>query len=76
MSGKKPRQLVVHNGVLEKQEVLAKFEELRQGFASVLTCEELGLPARVSMESYHKYANMICVELGGESVDTVVFRKS
>lgn len=53
---------------------LSKFEEMRQGFASVLTCEELSAVTRVSMEAYHGYANKICVSFGGESVETIKFR--
>ena len=58
---------------LNRKKLITQFEELRQGFASVLT-SELNPAARVSMEAYHFYANKIVVDLGGESVETVKIR--
>lgn len=61
-------------GSVDKEKVLGQLEEMRQGFASVLTCDKLPFITRISVESYHEYANTLCVGLGGESVETVRVR--
>lgn len=58
---------------LNRKKLIEKFEELRQGFASVLA-SDIDDVLRMSTEAYHIMANTYVVELGGESVETVKIR--
>jgi len=60
---------------LNRKKLIEQFEELREGFAAMLT-RDLNIVDRIAIESYHLFANKCVVELGGNSVDTIKIRNN
>jgi hypothetical protein len=53
---------------LNRKKLITQFEEMRQGFRDMRDLAGLTPLQRITPEALHKYADMIIVELGGESV--------
>jgi len=55
---------------LNRKEIIEQFEEMRQGFADakMKALEHEDKVDLMTFTTYHKYADKIVVELGGESV--------
>ena len=57
---------------LNRKKLIEQFEELRQGFCSARDLIAKTEVEKISMDAYHRMADKMVVELGGESVRTTI----